>query len=54
VIEVGATIMAMKKKTKAKAKAKAKASDLKPRKQVKGGVARKSDPCEGGEVSLRR
>jgi hypothetical protein len=43
------TIMAKKKTT-----TKVKRSGLKPRKQVKGGVARKSDPCEGGEVSRKR
>jgi hypothetical protein len=43
--------MAKKKK---KATAKAKASGGRPRKQVKGRAARKSDPCEGGEVSRRR
>jgi hypothetical protein len=42
----------MAKKTKKKA-TKAKARDLKPRKSVKGGLARTSDPCEGGEIRLR-
>jgi hypothetical protein len=43
------TIMAKKKTT-----TKAKMGSPKPRKQVKGRPARKSDPCEGGEVSRRR
>jgi len=45
------TIMGKKKK---KTTTKVKMSASKPRKQVKGGVARKSDPCEGGEVSRKR
>jgi hypothetical protein len=49
------TIMAKKmKKKKKKTTTKVKMSDLRPRKQVKGGVARKSDPCEGGELSRTR
>jgi hypothetical protein len=43
----------MAKKKKAAA-TKAKARDLKPRKQVKGGVARMGDPCDGGEITRRR
>ena len=36
---------------KKKATTKAKARDLKPRKQVKGGVRRRvEDPCQGGEI----
>jgi hypothetical protein len=41
------------KKMKKKTTTKAKMRDMKPRKQVKGGVAVKSDPCEGGELSRR-
>jgi hypothetical protein len=37
--------MAKKRKKATKVKARAR----KPRKQVKGRAARKSDPCEGGE-----
>jgi hypothetical protein len=41
----------------AKAKKKAKVRDLKPRKQVKGGVkariGRTEDPCQGGEITRR-
>jgi hypothetical protein len=38
-----------KAKQKKRKTAKVKASDRKPTKQVKGGGARTSDPCEGGE-----
>ena len=38
-----------KKKKKTTTTAKAKRRAMKPRKQVKGRGARKSDPCEGGE-----
>jgi hypothetical protein len=47
----GSGIMA--KKMKKKKTTKAKMRDMKPRKQVKGGMAVKSDPCEGGELSRR-
>jgi hypothetical protein len=46
------TVMAKKKKTTRKATkraTKAKMSGRKAGKQVKGGVARMTDPCEGGE-----
>ena len=43
----------MAKKKKKTTTKKAKARDLKPRKQVKGGALRTSDPCEGGEVTRR-
>jgi hypothetical protein len=42
--------MATKKKTAARAKVR----DLKPKKQVKGGLIRRSDPCEGGEIARKR
>jgi hypothetical protein len=29
---------------------KSKVRDLKPRKQVKGGLRRREDPCAGGEI----
>jgi hypothetical protein len=40
--------VATKKKT-----TKAKVRDLKPRKQVKGGLRRTGDPCDGGEITRR-
>ena len=43
----------MAKKRKKKATTKAKVRDLKPRKQVKGGVKRTGDPCDGGEIFSR-
>lgn len=39
--------MADKDKKKA---TKVKIQDLKPKKQVKGGVSATGDPCDGGEV----
>ena len=33
---------------KKKATSKSKVRDLKPRKQVKGGLRRTGDPCDGG------
>lgn len=42
--------MAKKKK---KTATRAKVRDLKPRKQVKGGLARTGDPCDGGEIRKR-
>lgn len=42
--------MAKKKKTATKAKVR----DLKPKRQVKGGLARTGDPCDGGEIIRRR
>ena len=41
-------------KAKAKAKKKAKVRDLSAKKQVKGGLRRTGDPCDGGEVTSRR
>jgi hypothetical protein len=35
---------------KKKATSRAKPRDLKPRKQVKGGLRRTGDPCDGGEI----
>jgi hypothetical protein len=41
-----------KAKAKTKKRKRAKVRDLKPRKQVKGGltVRRSEDPCAGGEI----
>ncbi len=39
---------------KVKAKKKAKVRDLSAKKQVKGGLRRTGDPCDGGEVTSRR
>jgi hypothetical protein len=41
--------MAKKRKTTTKSKVR----DLKPRKQVKGGLRRTEDPCQGGELRRR-
>ena len=38
---------------KRKKATKAKVRDLKPRKQVKGGLRRQEDPCAGGEIVRR-
>ena len=35
-------------------KKKAKVRDLAAKKQVKGGLKRSGDPCDGGEVTARR
>ena len=35
-------------------KKKAKVRDLSAKKQVKGGMKRSADPCEGGEVTARK
>jgi hypothetical protein len=40
-------------KKKAAKKKSAKVRDLRPRKQVKGGLRRTEDPCAGGEISRR-
>lgn len=39
---------------KAKKKKKAKVRDLGAKKQVKGGIKRSGDPCDGGEVTARK
>src|SRR5687768_4233766 len=44
------TTMAKKKK----ATTKSKGRDLKPRKQVKGGLRGREDPCQGGEIFRSR
>jgi hypothetical protein len=49
-LEQGERAMAKKKK----ATTKSKVRDLKPRKQVKGGLRRIEDPCQGGEIFRRR
>jgi hypothetical protein len=45
--------MAKKRKTTTKS-TRSKVRDLKPRKQVKGGLRRSEDPCAGGEIFRSR